>query len=124
MASERANPRMAYENSCCLSEGFLAYPMMSEPKTDPIPAPEPATPTVAAPAPMNLAALSMSLRAVEVWRARVWTHAGAEDHVAGLVTAVDLRRLLEQGVITNRAMLAMASESGDFWMGNEKCYGD
>ena len=56
---------------CCLSEGFLAYPMMSEPKTEPIPAPEPATPTVAAPAPMNLAALSMSLRATEVWRARV-----------------------------------------------------
>jgi len=34
--------------------------MMREPKTDPIPAPEPATPTVAAPAPMNLAAESMS----------------------------------------------------------------
>ena len=37
--------------------------MMSDPKTDPIPAPDPATPTVAAPAPMNLAAESMSLRA-------------------------------------------------------------
>jgi len=34
--------------------------MMSEPKTDPIPAPDPATPTVAAPAPINLAAESMS----------------------------------------------------------------
>ena len=54
--------------------------MMSEPKTDPIPAPDPATPTVAAPAPMNLAALSMSLRAVEVWRALLCTHAGAADH--------------------------------------------
>ena len=41
----------------------LAYPMMREPKTDPIPAPDPATPTVAAPAPMNLAAESMSLLA-------------------------------------------------------------
>ena len=30
--------------------------MMREPKTEPIPAPDPATPTVAAPAPMNLAA--------------------------------------------------------------------
>ena len=30
--------------------------MMRDPKTDPIPAPDPATPTVAAPAPMNLAA--------------------------------------------------------------------
>ena len=44
--------------------------------------------------------------------------------LTGLATAVDLRRLLEQGVITNRARLAMASESGDFGMGNEKCYGD
>merc|ERR1719376_1612650 len=60
MASDRANPRMAYEKSCCLSEGFLAYPMMREPKTEPIPAPDPATPTVAAPAPRNLAAESMS----------------------------------------------------------------
>ena len=40
--------------------------------TEPIPAPEPATPTVAAPAPMNLAAESMSLLAEEVWRARAW----------------------------------------------------
>ena len=38
----------------------LAYPMMSDPKTVPIPAPDPATPTVAAPAPMNFAAESMS----------------------------------------------------------------
>merc|ERR1719318_1419293 len=60
MASDRANPRMAYEKSCCLRLGFLAYPMMRDPKTDPIPAPDPATPTVAAPAPMNLAAESMS----------------------------------------------------------------
>ena len=57
---------MAYEKSCCLSEGFLAYPMMRDPKTDPIPAPDPATPTVAAPAPMNLAAESMSDLGAEV----------------------------------------------------------
>ena len=40
--------------------------MMRDPKTDPIPAPEPATPTVAAPAPMNLAAESMSDLGAEV----------------------------------------------------------
>ena len=45
--------------------------MMREPKTEPIPAPDPATPTVAAPAPMNLAAESMSLRTAEVERARL-----------------------------------------------------
>merc|ERR1719191_160595 len=53
--------------SCCLREGFLAYPMIRDPKTEPIPAPDPATPTVAAPAPMNLAAESMSCLAAEVW---------------------------------------------------------
>lgn len=55
----------------------LAYPMISDPKTDPIPAPDPATPTVAAPAPMNLAAESMSLWAELVCRARAGT-AGEE----------------------------------------------
>jgi len=44
--------------------------MIKEPNTDPIPAPEPATPTVAAPAPMNLAAESMSLDTAEVWKLR------------------------------------------------------
>ena len=41
--------------------------MIRDPNTDPIPAPDPATPTVAAPAPMNLAAESMSCLAAEVW---------------------------------------------------------
>ena len=40
--------------------------MISETNTDPIPAPDPATPTVAAPAPMNFAAESMSFRAAVV----------------------------------------------------------
>ena len=40
--------------------------MIRDPKTDPIPAPDPATPTVAAPAPMNLAAESMSDLGAEV----------------------------------------------------------
>ena len=34
--------------------------MIRLPKTVPVPAPDPATPTVAAPAPMNLAAESIS----------------------------------------------------------------
>lgn len=41
--------------------------MIKLPNTLPIPAPEPATPTVAAPAPMNLAAESMSRLTIEVW---------------------------------------------------------
>ena len=48
--------------------------MMREPKTDPIPAPDPATPTVAAPAPMNLAAESMSFFFVVVVRAQQFGH--------------------------------------------------
>jgi len=42
--------------------------MMREPKTEPIPAPDPATPTVAAPAPMYLAAESMSSAREDVWK--------------------------------------------------------
>ena len=45
--------------------------MMRLPNTVPILAPEPATPTVAAPAPMNLAAVSMSLEMVLVWKLRL-----------------------------------------------------
>lgn len=41
--------------------------MIRLPNTVPIPAPDPATPTVAAPAPMNLAAVSMSLLTALVW---------------------------------------------------------
>lgn len=47
--------------------------MMRLPNTVPIPAPEPATPTVAAPAPMNLAAVSMSREIALVWKERVRT---------------------------------------------------
>ena len=50
--------------------------MMRDPKTEPIPAPEPATPTVAAPAPMNLAAESMSDLGAEVERHWAWAAAG------------------------------------------------
>lgn len=41
--------------------------MIREPNTVPIPAPDPAIPTVAAPAPMNLAAESISLDTADVW---------------------------------------------------------
>lgn len=44
---------------------------MRLPNTVPIPAPDPATPTVAAPAPMNLAAVSISLDTALVWNPRV-----------------------------------------------------
>lgn len=40
MASDKAKPKMAYENNCCLREGFLAQPTIKEPNTEPIPAPE------------------------------------------------------------------------------------
>ena len=54
--------------------------MISDPNTDPIPAPDPATPTVAAPAPMNFAAESMSLRAAVVWIARDWLAGAAAGY--------------------------------------------
>ena len=53
------------------------YPMMSNPKTDPTLAPDPVTLTVAAPAPMNLVAESISLRAAEVERVRLATETRA-----------------------------------------------
>ena len=71
IASDKANPKIAYENNCCFNDGLRAYPMMRDPKTEPIPAPDPATPTVAAPAPINLAAESMSFFFVVVVRARL-----------------------------------------------------
>jgi len=86
--------------------------MIKDPKTDPIPAPDPATPTVAAPAPMNLAAESMSLRATVVWRLRDWVMGAAAAgwihfaEVAGLRT----RAFLEQLVMTMRVMEAIVKD--------------
>merc|ERR1712112_64971 len=98
MASDRANPRIAYEKSCCLSEGFLAYPMMRDPNTDPIPAPDPATPTVAAPAPMN--------RAAEVDRQLVaWTEAGLRLRRASRDRRGD-RRVMADILLLNMCDLA------------------
>ena len=39
IASDKANPRIAYEKICCLREGFLAYAIHRLPNTVPIPAP-------------------------------------------------------------------------------------
>ena len=55
---------------------YLAQPMIKLPNTVPIPAPEPATPTVAAPAPINLAAVSMSRETTLVWNSRRATCSG------------------------------------------------
>ena len=56
VASAKANPKIAYENSCPLSEGFLATPKISAPKTTPIPIPAPINPVVAKPVPIIFAA--------------------------------------------------------------------
>ena len=49
IAPDRAKPGMAKEKNCCFNRRFLVFL-----NTDPIPAPKPATPTVAAIAPINL----------------------------------------------------------------------
>ena len=60
--------------------------MMRLPNTVAIPAPEPATPTVAAPAPMNLAVVSMSLEMALLSKLRPGT-----SEVRGRETAKLLR---------------------------------
>jgi len=83
IASDKANPRMANEKSWPFKDGLRAYPITRLPKTLPIPAPDPATPTVAAPAPMYLAAWSMSLLTALVWMLRIWlTREGDEVRLA------------------------------------------
>lgn len=65
-----------------------------------MPAPDPATPTVAAPAPMNLAAVSMSREMTLVWNSRraTWRgellQEGCLDGASGL-----LRREADTGLI-------------------------
>ena len=56
IASDNANPNIAYPNNCCFNDGFRAYPVINDPNTVPIPTPDPATPIVANPAPINFAA--------------------------------------------------------------------
>ena len=71
--------------------------MIRDPKTDPIPAPDPATPTVAAPAPMNLAAESMSCLAPVVW---------IRAEVAGLAVFLQAA-MARRGETERRAMADM-----------------
>ena len=76
--------------------------MMRDPKTEPIPAPDPATPTVAAPAPMNLAAESISALGAEVWMREVaCTVAGRMERMAAMV---------RRGETARRAMADMMME--------------
>jgi hypothetical protein len=56
VASEKANPKIAYANNCPLNEGFLDTPIIRAPKTVPIPIPAPIKPVVAKPVPIILAA--------------------------------------------------------------------
>ena len=56
VASANANPKIAYANSCPLRAGFLATPVIRDPKTVPIPVPAPISPAAAAPAPISLPA--------------------------------------------------------------------
>ena len=61
IASDIANPKIAYVNNCCFREGFLAYTIIKLPNTVPIPAPLPAAPIEAAQAPTNFAAVNISV---------------------------------------------------------------
>jgi len=56
VASAKAKPKIAYEKSCPLKDGFLATPSISAPKTTPIPTPAPIKPVVAKPVPIIFAA--------------------------------------------------------------------
>ena len=39
IASARANPKIAYEKSCCFNDGLRAQANIKQPKTTPIPVP-------------------------------------------------------------------------------------
>ena len=59
VASARANPRIANENSCPRSAGFRAVDAISDEKIEPIPIPAPVRPIAASPAPMYFAAANI-----------------------------------------------------------------
>ena len=56
IASVNAKPKIAILNISSLREGFLEIPITKAPNTVPIPTPAPASPIVANPAPIHLAA--------------------------------------------------------------------
>lgn len=59
VASARANPRIAYVNSCPRIAGFRAVEAINDENTDPIPIPAPVRPIAANPAPMYFAACNI-----------------------------------------------------------------
>jgi len=59
IASVRANPKIVYWNNCGLNEGFLEVELIKAANTSPIPTPAPASPIVANPDPMILAAANI-----------------------------------------------------------------
>ena len=58
MAYVSANPNNAYVNSCFNNDGFLAIDITNDANTITTPVPAPTSEIVAAPAPINLAALT------------------------------------------------------------------
>ena len=60
VASEKAKPKIAYENNCPRIDGFLATPNIKAPNTTPIPTPAPIKPVVAKPVPIILATCIMT----------------------------------------------------------------
>src|SRR5215469_630188 len=72
VASEKAKPKMAYWKSWPRRDGLRAIPWIRPPKTEPIPAPAPARPTVAMPAPWILAAATRAAAADSATTPRDW----------------------------------------------------
>ena len=78
--------------------------MIKLPNTVPIPAPEPATPTVAAPAPMNLAAASISRQGTDVCNEEAGTKAVEVGRTAGLAITCGLKVMRAAFLRTGKAV--------------------
>ena len=76
-----------------LSDGFLATPLIKAANTVPIPMPAPASPTVAAPAPMHFPAMTMAAVVLSATMPRVWVALRSARAFAG----VSRGRVLECG---------------------------
>ena len=80
----------------------------------PIPAPDPATPTVAAPAPMNLAAESMSRETAEVWMARTGeaeTNGDCSEGLAIRALLTGRRYICDRGANCNKTIRKMLARN-------------